>query len=574
MRLKVVPVTTIFATCLMLSIGLSSGQAESVKPAPPALSNFALGERMYREGILPSGEPMHAFVKKDLPVSGTAFSCVSCHLRSGLGSFEGGVITPPTNGAKLYNSAQFNYKNIQQKYFPTPPRRPAYDDKSLAEVIRSGENPEKVVLNDVMPRYMLEDEDMDILVAYLKSLSKDYSPGVTDKTIHFATVIADDVRPEVRDALLAPLQKYIDNKNSQAEFYESPRGSRSRLMVENMLASRELATRRLTLSRWVLKGPPESWRTQLDEYYRKEPVFALLGGATNREWQVIHNFSEDNKIPTLMPQTDFPVISATTGWYTIYPSRGYFQEGESTARYLASREDISSTRPIVQIVRESLEGKALSAGFDKTWQDMDRSAVLTVRLKADEKITSSFLERLLDKEKPSVLVLWDGPEVQSALDLISTARNRPELVFISSRYLGNSLRTIPERVREFTYITYPFSFAQKTIVSPMGKTTVEDDSKWNISLQDFPEQNSSLNATNLSNSITQILTMALMEMRGNYYRDNFFDVIGMVPDQPSALYARLSFGPDQRYASKGCYIVQLTSGSKPEIIRKSDWVIH
>jgi hypothetical protein len=108
----------------------------------------------------------------------------------------------------------------------------------------------------------------------------------------------------------------------------------------------------------------------------------------------------------------------------------------------------------------------------------------------------------------------------------------------------------------------------------MGKTTVEDDSKWNINLQDFPEKDSSQNATNLSNSITQILTMALMDMRGNYYRDNFFDVISMIPDQPSALYGRLSFGPDQRYASKGCYIVQLTSGSKPEIVRKSDWVIH
>jgi hypothetical protein len=41
-----------------------------------------------------------------------------------------------------------------------------------------------------------------------------------------------------------------------------------------------------------------------------------------------------------------------------------------------------------------------------------------------------------------------------------------------------------------------------------------------------------------------------------------------------ANYPRLSFGPGQRYASKGCYIVQLSSGEKPEVIRKSDWVIH
>jgi hypothetical protein len=51
-------------------------------------------------------------------------------------------------------------------------------------------------------------------------------------------------------------------------------------------------------------------------------------------------------------------------------------------------------------------------------------------------------------------------------------------------------------------------------------------------------------------------------------------VIGMVADQPSAVYGRLSFGPGQRYAAKGCYIVQLGKGPDPELVKKSDWVIH
>ena len=63
-------------------------------------------------------------------------------------------------------------------------------------------------------------------------------------------------------------------------------------------------------------------------------------------------------------------------------------------------------------------------------------------------------------------------------------------------------------------------------------------------------------------------------MKGNYYRDNFLDAIGMIDDLEVPLYVRLSFGPGQRYASKGCYIVQLSKGEKPVLVRKSDWVIQ
>ncbi len=47
---------------------------------------------------------------------------------------------------------------------------------------------------------------------------------------------------------------------------------------------------------------------------------------------------------------------------------------------------------------------------------------------------------------------------------------------------------------------------------------------------------------------------------------------GKAEDETYPLYERLSFEPGQRYASKGCFIIQLTRGLRPELIRKSDWV--
>jgi len=48
-------------------------------------------------------------------------------------------------------------------------------------------------------------------------------------------------------------------------------------------------------------------------------------------------------------------------------------------------------------------------------------------------------------------------------------------------------------------------------------------------------------------------------------RDQFFTI---------TLYPRLSFGPGQRFAAKGCYIVQLGAGPEPGLVRMSDWVIY
>ena len=53
-----------------------------------------------------------------------------------------------------------------------------------------------------------------------------------------------------------------------------------------------------------------------------------------------------------------------------------------------------------------------------------------------------------------------------------------------------------------------------------------------------------------------------------------FDIIDTSMLVVSSPFERIGLGPGQRYASKGCHIVQLSKGDRPELVGKSDWVIH
>jgi hypothetical protein len=69
---------------------------------------------------------------------------------------------------------------------------------------------------------------------------------------------------------------------------------------------------------------------------------------------------------------------------------------------------------------------------------------------------------------------------------------------------------------------------------------------------------------------------ALMMMKTDFYRDYLLDVLDMMNYQTYTIAAnpRLSFGQGQRYASKGCYVVQLGEGSAPPLLPRSEWVTH
>ncbi|MEQ1880238.1 MAG: c-type cytochrome, partial [Burkholderiales bacterium] len=253
---------------LLLATSAIVDTAYAAEPIPES-EEIALGRRIYLEGKLSTGQPLTGRVQDDVTLVGKSAACAQCHQRSGLGTLEGGTLVRSISGPDLAHTTTDSRQ------------RPAYSDATLARALRDGVDSNGQPLSRLMPRYALQEADVGALAAYLKTLSAQISPGVSDKAIRFATIVTDDVPATRRQIMYDVLEAYFAEANgAQGQVAKKSFGpSRSRKAAGGK--------RTWILERWTLTGPPETWIAHLDAYYRAEPVFAVLSGISAGDWRPI-----------------------------------------------------------------------------------------------------------------------------------------------------------------------------------------------------------------------------------------------------------------------------------------------
>ena len=246
------------------------------------------GEILYREGKIASGAPVTGGRESGGSISGAVAACVNCHRPSGLGMAEGQIVIPPITARYLFSSGVL-ITSAEEGPRPQPTRtgRPAYTDATLARAIRDGIGPDERKLNFLMPRFQLEDATMESLIAYLKTLSKGPVPGVTDDTLHFATIITPDADPVKLEGMLSVIKHFFA---TQKRFY---RGDTPPLLSSWRIMYR--VQRMWELHIWKLTGAQETWQDQLRNRLREEPVFAVISGLGGKSWEPIHRFCRKNR---------------------------------------------------------------------------------------------------------------------------------------------------------------------------------------------------------------------------------------------------------------------------------------
>lgn len=513
----------------------------------------ALAEAIFRHGILPDGQPLRGERDNGVVVEGSAAACANCHRRSGLGAAEGNIVIPPITGKYLYRPDGGRMEDIDFQYAQgrISLDHAAYSDAMLARAIGEGIGRDDRPLNSLMPHFRLTPETMAALIEYLKNLGRAPEPGVSEDTLHFATIITPDADPVARRGMLDVLDRFFVDKN------EFIRGGLRRMQGYKEIMFR--VSRKWQLHVWDLQGAPETWEQQLQAHLAAEPVFAVISGLGGKTWAPVHRFCERAAIPCLFPNVDVPVV-AEGDFYSVYFSRGVQLEADLIAAAMREKSAASPVHRVIQVFRAddvgAVAAEALAARLGRAGRQGEQRALAPGAGPAE-------LARVLrDVGKNDVLVLWLRPRDLARLPAKAVAARQ---VFVSG--LMGDLEDAPLAGpwRRIVHMSYPVDLPD------LRKFRTEFPHAW-FRIRKVPVVADRIQSdTYLA---CGILAEMLVDILDSFVRDYLLERIENMLSRRAltGYYPRLGLAPGQRFASKGGYLVGL-SEAREKLVVESDWRI-
>ena len=565
-----------------------------------AMDEVEAGRAIYEQGVLPDGSPLEGTRLDSLTVSGAQAACAQCHRSSGMGNVEGDIQVPPVTGNALFGGDRVvatmdprSGKAFNQAHEP-------YSEDSLARAVRHGQRGDGRRMQPVMPRYRLDDAQIRALTAYLRQLSADWSPGVAAETIRFATVITPDVPPARRALFADMVRKIVAQKNGSTMV--AGRGSARHHMAS--AAEFVLGTeRKWIVDFWVLRGEPQTWAQQLDAFYARQPVFAVVSGLGYGEWGPVDAFCDRQALPCWFPSVDAP--PSATPRYSIYFSRGVTLEAQLLADHLR-RLGARAPKRLIQVFRDDHVGRAASGAL--------RAALAASGIAVQDRMLAGAdapEAALHDLGTGDAVMFWLRPQDVARLESVAAP---PAPTYFSARLAGAEQAPLPAAWKQSARLVYPYELPERRAANlAYFKAWLNQR---HVPLQDEVMQSEVYFAF-------AFLTDTVTEMLDNLYRDYLIEraesmisrreggraeaeyysstqshvrtqaqgpeASGPQRAEPAALtalkqagtayhkregtsaYPRLALGPGQRFASKGGYIARFADGGA--LVADGDWTV-
>lgn len=514
--------------CLGAALTAGAAAAGGVDPLLEA------GRTIYQTAYRTDGSPVIALVQQDVPLPAGVGACTTCHRRSGIGVAEGG-------SRSLNLTAPYLFAPTTK-----PPIRPAYDEDSIRRALTEGIAADGRKLDDLMPHYSVNADDVRALTAYLRTLGAAPSPGVTDADLEVATIVAADAPAEEREAVAAVVARYVEIKNAGTR-READRAAASDRHYYGH--SRDRAYRHWNWHLWTLEGPASTWDAQLEKRYAENPPFAVVSGTTGHDWQIVHDFCERERLPCILPFADR--VGDDHDFYSLYYTDGAALEARVTARSIA--EHASSTpQTVLLLYNGDAHGEAARTALAATLSSTEHVTLREQRVPVGVAPSTRDWSRLLAATRPDALVAW--LDTKQLIGLAAAAPGTlplPPAIYTAQSFTDwTAGPALPATFTQRVLHVYPYEL-------PDGQGhALERERIW-LKFRGLADQPLLPAAHALF--ACHVFGEALADMESVFSREYLLETLEHSLDgtQMTNIYPITVLGPDQRTISRGAYVTQL-----------------
>jgi ABC-type branched-subunit amino acid transport system substrate-binding protein len=302
----------------------------------------ARGKLIYTKGQSESNRVIRAYIGgAEAPSSATILPCIQCHGENGRGI---GIVSPAIDWDTLTGPEEHQHEN--RTHGP-------YDEAALVEAIRGGVDPAGNDFEVTMPKYIIDDEDVADLVAYLRVIGLEEDPAIVQGRIRIGTVLPVNGQ---HAALGAAMRNTIEAVFSEVNASGGVHGRELELVVGG----------------WGGNEDPQIWAAR--DLVAKEPVMALVSPYLPNYEAELEALATEKELPVVGPYTALPPGDAGGNRFSFYLLAGLELQAEAlveAAGVLASPEEsnLAIVYPRVRFfdsVAEAARLRAEALGFRST----------------------------------------------------------------------------------------------------------------------------------------------------------------------------------------------------------------
>jgi ABC-type branched-subunit amino acid transport system substrate-binding protein len=349
---------------------------------------------------------------------GAGFPCINCHLAGGKGQLEGGVQSSDITWFTL--TKEFSGKR------PSGRIHPPYDDETIARAIADGLDPAGNELDEAHPRYEMEREDLENLIAYLKIMEREPVPGVTDNEIRVGILLPEkgplaEAGREVRSLLTG----YFIEVNARGGLY-----------------SRSLALNPVPFNPYREDGALSATRAAVES----EDIFCFLANVGGRADDESARYLSAKKVPVLVPLFSAPESGYGAGRYTFHVFASIRDQARVMTDFLAERLEAPGNR-VALLYAEDSTGKGGAAGAREQAKKYDLALAPEIPFSPGTFSAVFAVNRLRDKAIDAVLYFGGPREADS--------RGWRPLFVAPAPMVGNAIISAPSGFLGSVYLASP-----------------------------------------------------------------------------------------------------------------------